>query len=118
MPEVCNYHVIGDYWVGGSVMRVAVPVQKQRFAANFKEFEQVILLDTENHKIQRKRLVRPNIRSCMLPLWFRQHNVDLLIVGNMNEIAVGLFQKAGIKVVTGAPHLFSEEMIEKYLSDF
>jgi len=100
-------------------MRVAIPVQKRRLATNFKDFEQVILLDTEKQKIQqRKRLACPNIRPCMLPLWFREHNVDLLIVGNMDEIAIGLFQKAGIKVVTGAPHLFPKELTEKYLSDF
>ena len=99
-------------------MRVAIPVQKLRLATNFKDFEQVILLDTEEQKIlQRKHLACPIIRPWMLPLWFREHDVDLLIVGVMDEIAISLFQKAGIKVVTGAPHLFPEELTEKYLSD-
>ncbi|MCF8127916.1 MAG: hypothetical protein K9N10_05350 [Deltaproteobacteria bacterium] len=33
----------------------------------------------------------------------------------MNETTIGLFQKAGIKVITGAPPLSPEKVTEKYL---
>ena len=41
----------------------------------------------------------------------------ICFAGNMNERAIGLFQKAGIKVITGAPPLPPEEVAQKYLSD-
>jgi len=99
-------------------MRIAIPVLKRRLAANFKDFEQVTLLDTEKQKIkEEKRLTCPISQPWMLPLWFQEHHVDLLIVGNMHERTIGLFQKAGIKVIVGAPSLSPEEVTEKYLSD-
>jgi len=98
-------------------MRIAIPVLKGRLATDFKDFEQVILLDTEKQKItEKKHLTCPIVQPWMLPLWFREHNVDLLIAGNMSEETIGLFQKAGIKVITGAPPLSPEKVTEKYLS--
>jgi len=35
----------------------------------------------------------------------------------MNERAVGLFEKAGIKVVSRAPSLPPEEVVREYLTD-
>ncbi len=97
-------------------MRIAIPVLKRRLATNFKDFEQVTLLDTEEQKIKEKRhLTCPISQPWMLPLWFQKHHVDLLIAGNMSEETIGLFQKAGIKVITGAPPLPPEKVAEKYL---
>ena len=97
-------------------MRIAIPVLKGRLSTSFKDFEQVIPLDTEKRKIKEKRhLACPISQPWMLPLWFQEHRVDLLIAGNMNEITIGLFQKAGIKVITGAPLLSPEKVTEKYL---
>ena len=97
-------------------MRIAIPVLKGRLATIFKDFEQVTLLDTEKQKItEKKHLTYPISQPWTLPIWFREHNVDLLIAGNMHERTIGLFQKAGIKVITGAPPLSPEKVTEKYL---
>ncbi|MBW1803772.1 MAG: ATPase [Deltaproteobacteria bacterium] len=99
-------------------MRIAIPVLKGRLATHFREFKQVTLLDAENKEIkERKRLTRPIIELWMLPRWLRDHDVDLIIAGNVNERATSLFQKAGIKIVTGAPPLPPEEVVQKYLTD-
>jgi predicted Fe-Mo cluster-binding NifX family protein len=96
-------------------MRIAIPVLARRLVTNFKDFEQITLLDTEQQEIKKKEhLTCPVSQPWMLPLWFQKHHVDLLIAGNMNEITIGLFQKAGIKVITGAPPLSPEKVIEKY----
>ena len=99
-------------------MRIAIPLLKGRLATNFADFKQVTLLDAENQKIKaKKRLTRPLIQPWMLPHWLREHDVDLLIAGNMNERAMGFFQKAGIKVIAGAPSLSPEELTQEYLTD-
>jgi predicted Fe-Mo cluster-binding NifX family protein len=99
-------------------MRISIPVLKGRLAASFWDFKQVVLLDAERQEIKEKKcLSRPRIQPWMLPHWLQEHDVDLLIAGVMNERAIGFFQKAGIKVVTGAPHLSAEELTQKYLID-
>ena len=99
-------------------MRIAIPALKGRLATQFRDFKQITLLDAEDREIkEQKRLTRPNIELRMLPCWLRDHDVDLIIAGNLNERATSLFQKAGIKVITGAPPLPPEEVAQKYLTD-
>ena len=62
-------------------------------------------------------LAAPLIGPWILRHWRQEHDVDVIIARSMNERAVGLFEKAGIKVVTEAPSLPPEEVVREYLTD-
>jgi predicted Fe-Mo cluster-binding NifX family protein len=99
-------------------MRIAIIALKGRLAKPFRDFKQVTLLDAEDREIkEQKDFMRPNIELWMLPRWLRDHDVDLIIAGNLNDKATSLFQKAGIKVIVGAPPLPPEEVALKYLTN-
>ena len=99
-------------------MRIATPVSEGKGAAHFTHFEQVAVLDTEGREINKKELMTPPlIERWLLPRWLQDHDVDIIISGNMSERAVSLFQKAGMKVITGAPALPPEDIVHRYLTD-
>ena len=99
-------------------MRIAIPFIKGRLAASFKDCEQFYIIETVNHEIKEQRLLTPPLMELwLLPHWLQEHNVDIIIVGNANERSIGVIQKAGIKVISGAPDLTPEELIHKFITD-
>ena len=99
-------------------MRIAIPVRQGRFAVDFRDCKQFEIVDTENWEIKRRQLLTaPLIQPWMLPHWLQKHDVDVIIAESMNERVVGLFEKAGIKVVTGASCPLPDEVVREYLTD-
>jgi predicted Fe-Mo cluster-binding NifX family protein len=52
----------------------------------------------------------------VLPSWLHQLGTNVVIAGGMGQRAVSLFDEKGIKVVTGAPTLEPEELVNSYLN--
>jgi len=99
-------------------MRIAIPVLKGRLAEDFKHHKQFYVIDIVGKDLkQQNSLPPPLIEPLMLPCWLKDHDVDILIVGNIDESIIKLFQKAGIKVVKGAPSLPPEEVAQKYVTE-
>ena len=99
-------------------MRVAIPVMEGRLAVDFDDFKQVSMIDTVNQEIRQQQILTPPlIESWILLHWLQEYNVDVIIAGRMNERVVGLFQNAGIKVITGASILSPADLVRRYLTD-
>ena len=51
----------------------------------------------------------------VLPRWLHQQGTNVIIAGGMGARALELFAENGIKVMTGAPSLAPEELVQQYL---
>lgn len=99
-------------------MRVAIPVLKGRLAADFKQYREIDIHETLHQDDKQQIFFIPStIELWRLPLWFQEHDVDIIITGKIDERAVSYFEKAGIKVIKGAPPLSPKDVVRQYLTD-
>jgi ATP-binding protein involved in chromosome partitioning len=99
-------------------MKIAIPMANGRLTAHFGHCQEFALLEVEGNEISKKEmLVPPAHEPGVLPNWLHQLGADVIIAGGMGQRAVSLFQERGIKVVTGAPALTPEEIVNSYLNN-
>ena len=99
-------------------MKIAIPMANGRLTAHFGHCQEFALVEIEGNEISKKEmLVPPPHEPGVLPSWLHELGADVIIAGGMGQRAVGLFQERGIKVVTGAPALTPEEIVNSYLNN-
>jgi predicted Fe-Mo cluster-binding NifX family protein len=99
-------------------MKIAIPMANGKLTAHFGHCQEFALVEVEGNEIRKKEmLVPPPHEPGVLPNWLHQLGADVIIAGGMGQRAVGLFQERGIKVVTGAPALTPEEIVNSYLNN-
>ena len=99
-------------------MKIAIPMANGRLTAHFGHCQEFALVEVEGNEISKKEmLVPPPHEPGVLPNWLHELGADVIIAGGMGQRAVGLFQERGIKVVTGAPALTPEEIVNSYLNN-
>jgi predicted Fe-Mo cluster-binding NifX family protein len=103
---------------GGSIiMKIAIPLAQGKLTAHFGHCEQFALMDVDNGDIKNKELLTPPPHEPgVLPRWLHELGANVIIAGGMGQKAISLFDEAGIKVITGAPALSPEELVQQYLS--
>ncbi len=98
-------------------MKIALPTAEGKLCMHFGHCDQFTLMDVDadQKKILATEMVdAPPHEPGLLPRWLAEKGVNCVIAGGMGGRAIGLFQEAGIKVVTGA----SSESPEKLVMDF
>ncbi len=101
----------------GNRFRAAIPLARGILADRFGHCEQFALLEVCDKNIERKELVTPPPHDPgVLPRWIGDKQVDLVIADEIGEKARKLFEKMNIRVVTGAPNLSPEELLEHYFA--
>jgi predicted Fe-Mo cluster-binding NifX family protein len=99
-------------------MKIAIPLANGKLTAHFGHCQEFALVEVEGNEIQKKEiLVPPPHEPGVLPSWLHELGADIIIAGGMGQRAVGLFTEKGIKVVTGAPALAPEELVNSYLDN-
>jgi ATP-binding protein involved in chromosome partitioning len=97
--------------------RVAIPLTEGILTNHFGRCEQFALLDISNGRVGRKELITPPPHDPgALPRWIGEQQVNLVIAGGMGQKALELFEERNIRVITGAPNLSPEELIEHYIA--
>lgn len=99
-------------------MVIALPIAGGQLCMHFGHCEKFVFFDVDTAKKiikDVKMLTPPPHEPGILPPWIRQQGADLVISGGMGSRAKILFQEAGIEVITGAPAIAPESIIEKYL---
>lgn len=81
-------------------MLIAIANSDQKVSPHFGHCEQFTLYDTENRQLT--HLESPGHEPGMLPLFLKEHGVDLVIAGGMGSRAQNLFAEKGIRVIVGA----------------
>ena len=100
----------------GSKMKIAVPLAEGKLTNHFGHCEQFAIIDVDGDKINNKELVTPPPHEPgVIPRWLGEMGVSLIIAGGMGQRAISLFQERGVRVITGAPNLEPEELVQQYL---
>lgn len=98
-------------------MKIAIPVDGGRLASHFGHCREFAFFDVENSTVKNRTIVAaPPHEPGLLPNWMHKHGVNVVIAGGMGQRAQGLFAQNNIMVITGAPNLPPEEIINQYLN--
>lgn len=97
-------------------MRFAIPLAEGKLTAHFGHCQEFAIIDVEAEEITKKEiLVPPPHEPGVLPKWLDEMGANVIIAGGMGNRAISLFQERGITVVTGAPSLEPERLVQDYL---
>jgi Mrp family chromosome partitioning ATPase/predicted Fe-Mo cluster-binding NifX family protein len=102
----------------GNAMKIAIPIAEGKLTAHFGHAAEFAIVHIENQEVKNKELLTPPPHEPgVLPKWLGDLGVDVIIAGGMGSRAQGLFGENGIKVLTGAPSLTPEELVQQYLAN-
>jgi predicted Fe-Mo cluster-binding NifX family protein len=97
-------------------MKFAIPLAEGKLTAHFGHCKEFAMVDVEENKIKNtETMVPPPHEPGVLPRWLHEQGTDVIIAGGMGARALDLFAQNGIKVLTGAPALAPEELVQQYL---
>lgn len=99
-------------------MKFAIPLAEGKLTAHFGHCREFALVQVEDNRITGKEiLIPPPHEPGVLPRWLQSLGTDVIIAGGMGHRALDLFGQNGIKVVTGAPPIAPEKLVEQYLNN-
>ena len=99
-------------------MKFAIPLAEGKLTAHFGHCREFALVDVEDSEIKAKETLEPPPHEPgVLPRWLHGLGTNVIIAGGMGARALDLFAQNGIKVLTGAPSLTPEELVQQYLNN-
>jgi len=99
-------------------MKIAIPLANGKSTAHFGHCQEFALVEVEESKIKKTEThVPPPHEPGVLPGWLHDMQADVIIAGGMGQRALSLFDQQGITVITGAPELEPESLVESYLEN-
>ena len=97
-------------------MKFAIPLAEGKLTGHFGHCQEFALVDVEDNKIKNtEKMVPPPHEPGVLPRWLHEQGTNVIIAGGMGARALDMFAQNGIKVMTGAPSLAPEELVQQYL---
>jgi len=97
-------------------IKIVVPCSEGLLSNHFGHCEEFMFFDIENEQIvDRTALQPPAHEPGLLPRWLSERGANMIIAGGMGTRARGFFSEYGIQVVTGAPVLSPEKIVDQYL---
>lgn len=100
-------------------MRVAVPVAEDKLCPHFGRCEVFAFLDVDEEAkkvVGRRDLVPPPHQPGVIPGWVASQGANVVLAGGMGARAMGLFEQAGVRVLTGCPTAPPEELVLSLLA--
>lgn len=83
-------------------MRVALAVDNNMITEHFGHCEYFVVYDVENKKIEGSEIIKnPPHQKGALPKFLKQHDVDVVIAGNMGKMAINICTSLGIECFRG-----------------
>lgn len=97
--------------------KIAIPLRGGVLCSNFACWEQFAVFSVENGEIQNKELLTPPFHETqIMPRWLDNLQISLIIAGVMSKRDIALFERRSIDVITGAPSLPPEDLVQQYLA--
>ena len=97
-------------------MKFAIPLAEGVLCNHFGHCQQFAILNVDGDNVVQKELLTPPPHEPgLLPRWLHGLGVEVIIAGGMGGRALQLFAENGIQVVTGAPNLTPEALVNQYL---
>ena len=98
-------------------MKFAVPMAEGKLTAHFGHCQQLALIEVEEEEIKKTEVLTPPPHEPgVLPRWLGELGANVISAGGMGQRAISLFTENNIKVVTGAPALEPESLVNSYLN--
>ena len=99
-------------------MKIAIPLANGKLTVHFGHCQEFALIEVEENKIKKiETHVPPPHEPGVLPDWLHDMQAEVVIAGGMGQRALSLFDQKGITVITGAPALEPETLVESYLEN-
>ncbi|MFA5036727.1 MAG: NifB/NifX family molybdenum-iron cluster-binding protein [Candidatus Izemoplasmatales bacterium] len=96
-------------------MKIAIASQQGAVCPHFGYCEEFVLFYIEDGQIvRRESLPNPGHRPGFLPVFLKDHGVEVIIAGGMGSGAVDLFHQYRIQVITGISESL-DSSIQKWL---
>jgi ATP-binding protein involved in chromosome partitioning len=99
-------------------MKIAIPTSDGLLCPHFGHCQEFTFIeaDQETNKITDTTIeVPPPHEPGILPKWLAEKKCNLIIAGGMGQMAITLFNQAGITVICGAPSDAPEKLVQSYL---
>ncbi len=97
-------------------MKFAIPVTKGILTMHFGHAKEFVIMDVDENEIKHKQVLKPPPHAPgVLPKWLNELGVDIIIAGGMGASAIQLFNECGIRLITGAPTIEPEKLVQNYL---
>ena len=107
-----------DKLKGGLNMKIAVPTEQGKLCSHFGHCETFTFVDvnTDTKEILNIETKEPEEGiSCQSASWIASQGTNIILAGGMGARPLGIFEQAGVKVVTGCPELPIEDVVKSYL---
>ncbi|HHX77374.1 MAG TPA: ATPase [Firmicutes bacterium] len=101
-------------------MIIALPLTGDQLSQHFGHCERFAFyeVDPKKKKINSvKYLVPPPHEPGILPPWIKKQGASLVITAGIGMRAQGLFEAAGVKVITGAPAQNPSDVVNSFLDN-
>ncbi|MDD3129357.1 MAG: NifB/NifX family molybdenum-iron cluster-binding protein [Candidatus Izemoplasmatales bacterium] len=83
-------------------MRLAIAIKDNEIAQHFGHCDYFHVHNIENKQVKSTETVKnPPHQKGMLPKFLKEHNVDVLITGNLGSLAVSNLEALGIQAIRG-----------------
>ena len=100
-----------------TMKKIAIPVTEGILSSHFGHAEIFQVYSIENGSIiKTEALTPPPHEPGVIPKWLNETGAACIITGGIGQRAVDLFNEFGIDVISGAPALAPDELIEKHLA--
>jgi ATP-binding protein involved in chromosome partitioning len=97
-------------------LKFAVPVHDGLLSQNFGQTRQFTLITVQDNLIvDQIEAAPPDFKPGILPAWLDRQGVTHIIASGMGETTRKFFQRKDIEVITGAPALSPETLVQQYL---
>lgn len=98
--------------------RIAVPVDGGVLSGHFGHAEIFTIYDIENGKIINKEdHTPPPHEPGVIPKWLNEVKATKILTGGIGQAAINFFTGFGIDVLSGAPEMSPDDLIERYLKN-
>lgn len=96
-------------------MRVALAVDGLFVTEHFGHCEKFVVFTVEDKNIvKQEEIQNPPHQKGLLPKFLKGHSIDVVLVGNMGQMAVNLMNQLGIECLRGVSGKI-EDVIQAYL---
>ncbi|MBN1042929.1 MULTISPECIES: NifB/NifX family molybdenum-iron cluster-binding protein [Clostridium] len=96
-------------------MKIAIASEEKYVSGHFGHCEGFTIYDLEGKEISKKEFVpNPGHKPGYLPVFLKEHDVNVIIAGGMGATAQELFKENNIEVIVGVEGL-CDDTIQKFI---
>ena len=108
-----------DIKKGNKIMKIAIPTEGEKLCSHFGHCDSFTFVDVnpETKEIlnMENKIPEEGI-SCQSASWISEQGANLVLAGGMGARPLDIFNRNGVKVISGCPELPIKEIVQEYLN--